>query len=144
MDLADKAGVADKPDTGIPDKPDIPNAADTMAANLPNTPATPVLGVLSGSDRTARPAKPARGPRLSGVHLAPEMSEALMAGAEWFVRGESPWRSIRALAGEFQVHWTTAGDYVKRAERRKVSQQRADRRRTEEAKVREPAWWRPS
>jgi hypothetical protein len=44
------------------------------------------------------------------------------AAADWFVAGGSPWPSVRALARHLGCHHKTAGDYVKRAERRKASE----------------------
>jgi hypothetical protein len=71
---------------------------------------------------TPPPSSPRRG--LRGLHLSKEIASELMEAADLFVKGGSPWQSIRALAPHFNVDHKTAGDHVRRAGRRKASQQR--------------------
>jgi hypothetical protein len=67
-----------------------------------------------------------RGPIADQVAAAAADTAMMTAGwaaaADWFVAGGSPWPSVRALARHLGCHHKTAGDYVKRAERRKTSQ----------------------
>jgi hypothetical protein len=91
------------------------------------TASSPVAMLARSGGEMARTANPTRGPVVSGAHLSDEFSKDLRKAAEWFAEGGSPWRSVRALASDFQVHHRTAGEYVERARavgRRKASQQR--------------------
>jgi hypothetical protein len=58
--------------------------------------------------------------RLPGQHLSKEMVKEITEVAVRFVKGESPWPSIRALARHFNVHPKTAGHYVSRAKQRQA------------------------
>jgi hypothetical protein len=78
-----------------------------------------VVGEL-GTDESLR-----RRPTADQVAAAADtakVSEERAATADWFVTGASPWPSVRALARHLDCHHKIAGDYVKRAERRKASQ----------------------
>jgi enamine deaminase RidA (YjgF/YER057c/UK114 family) len=50
------------------------------------------------------------------------VTQELAEAVEWLVQGGSPWRSIRALARDFNVNRKTARAHVRRAERHKASQ----------------------
>src|SRR5262249_59428963 len=65
---------------------------------------------------------------LPGQHVPEELARELEEAADWYLKGGSPWRSIRAIARHFGVHHNTAGDHVQRAERRKGSQPRTANR----------------
>jgi hypothetical protein len=87
------------------------------------------MTVATDGDVSGEPAtddSPCRGPTADQVAAAAadtaKVSETWAAAADWFVTGGSPWPSVRALARHLGCHHKTAGDYVKRAERRKTSQ----------------------
>jgi len=118
---------ASSPPTGgdggelVTNNPAKPVASSGVAARTASSP----VAMLAGSGGEMARAKASRGPVVSGAHLPDEFSKDLREAAEWFIRGGSPWRSVRALASDYQVHHRTAGEYVERARgvgRRKASQ----------------------
>jgi hypothetical protein len=92
----------------------IKSGADAVAETAAST-----VAMLAGSGMAAVGTPPPNWK--NGMRLPEETARKLAAAAEWFVKGGSPWRSIRALARHFGVHHTTAGDHVQRAERRSSS-----------------------
>jgi hypothetical protein len=118
----DNAGSALAVGTATGDYPLAVSTANPVAGGT-------AMAVATNSDaagETATDNSPWRGSTADLVALAAadtaKVSEGWAAAADWFVAGGSPWPSVRALARHLGCHHKTAGDYVKRAQRRKASQ----------------------
>jgi len=113
----------------LADKDDIHNStitADTAASSAAAYMKVRTAALAGGADHMAV-SKPPQSSR-QGMHLSDEASRELSEAADWFVRGKSPWPSIRALAREYSVHHSTAIYHVRRAKERRALRQALPRR----------------